>query len=64
MAMEAEKINPEELVSLGEFSQVIGFPLELIKTELLLDENLNQESTISMNILRQAMLKYLDVSMS
>jgi hypothetical protein len=53
-------------VNLNEFASMVGFPVELIKKELFesgSSKDKNQED-ISMDELRQVMLKYLDKTMA
>lgn len=50
--------SDDQLVDLNEFASLAGFPVELIKKELVLSDDNDQK--ISMAELREAMLKYLD----
>lgn len=52
--------SDDQVVDLKEFASLAGFPIELIRKELVLDEQ--NDSTITMGQLRQVMLKYLDES--
>ena len=50
----------EEKVNLSNFAELAGFPVELIKNELLVDKN---QDDINLDDLREAMLKYLNKTM-
>lgn len=52
--------STEERVNLDSFAELTGFPIELIKNELLFDQN---QEDIDLNDLREAMLKYLNKTM-
>ncbi|MBD65681.1 MAG: hypothetical protein CME62_10775 [Halobacteriovoraceae bacterium] len=54
-ALETQKVD------ITEFANMVGFPVELIKKELFIDEA-NQED-FTMADLRTAMMKYLDKTM-
>jgi hypothetical protein len=53
-------------VNLSEFASMVGFPVELIKKELFEsgDSSKKEQDQISMDELRQVMLKYLDSTMA
>lgn len=53
-------------VNLSEFASMVGFPVELIKKELFESGNASnkEQDQISMDELRQVMLKYLDNTMA
>ena len=49
--------------TLQTLSELSGFPIELIKKELLFSEDLPSDTEMSLDELRMAMLKYLDLAM-
>lgn len=49
-----------EKTNLAELSKLTGFPIKMIKDELLLSQDENQE--VSIEELREAMLKFIDQS--
>ena len=49
-----------EKVSLRDFADLVGFPEELIRKELLVDSNINE---LELGDLREAMLGYLNKTM-
>jgi hypothetical protein len=53
--------NESTSVNLSEFAEMTGFPVELVKKELMMDRNSTEE--VSLGELRTAMLKYLDSAM-
>ncbi|MEE2671057.1 MAG: hypothetical protein VYA54_05075 [Bdellovibrionota bacterium] len=53
--------SEDQKVSLSDFANLAGFPVELVRKELVLDGKDSDE--ISMDDLRAAMLKYLDQAM-
>lgn len=57
-----EKTEIEKPTSLAELSKLTGFPIKMIKDELLLSHDENQE--VSLSELREAMLKFIDQSFS
>jgi hypothetical protein len=52
--------NENQKVDLKAFAEMTGFPVELIKKELLEDENTDE---LSLEELRAAMVSYLDSTM-
>ena len=50
----------DQLVDLNEFANMAGFPVELVRKELVLEQG--SEDKVTMGQLREAMLKYLDKS--
>ena len=56
------KNSEKELVTLESLSDLTGFPIEMIKTELFNGTDLN-EDTISLTELRTAMMSYIDETM-
>ncbi|MFT6631371.1 MAG: hypothetical protein ACJAS4_001320 [Bacteriovoracaceae bacterium] len=52
--------NENQKVDLKAFAEMTGFPVELIKKELLQDENTDE---LSLEELRAAMVSYLDSTM-
>lgn len=59
--MDEQGTKLEERVNLAQFAEMAGFPVELVKKELLgADSN---EDEITMAALRGFMLKYLDKAM-
>ena len=52
--------NEDQKVNLKAFAEMTGFPVELIKKELLQDENTDE---LSLEELRAAMVSYLDSTM-
>lgn len=50
-----------EVVNIEDFAQLVGFPADLIKKELF-NSTIDQES-ITMDQLREVMLKYLNSTM-
>lgn len=59
---EIEKLGTADKTNLVELSKLTGFPIKMIKDELLLSHDENQE--VSLNELREAMLKFIDRSFS
>ena len=59
--MEEQRNKLDEKVSLEQFAEMAGFPVELVKRELLAGEQSVDE--ISVEALRGFMLKYLDKTM-
>lgn len=53
------KIKDDEMISLDALADLTGFPVETIKEELLMGEDV-QSDAISLGGLREAMLKYLN----
>ena len=53
-------VKSEEKVNLNRFAELTGFPVELIKNELLVDTN---QDDINLEDLREAMLQYLNKTM-
>ena len=53
----------DNVFTLATFAQMTGFPVELIKKELLLDEHIKDDEMIPMSVLREAMVSYLNKSM-
>ncbi len=53
--------SEDQIVNLSDFANLAGFPVELVRKELVLDGKDSDE--ISMDDLRAAMLKYLDQAM-
>lgn len=67
--MPARKTNAKDLfsqsalqqkVSLSSLSEMTGFPIELLKKELLLDGKTDPEEALPLNDLREAMVKFLN----
>jgi hypothetical protein len=56
------KNSEKEMVTLESLSDLTGFPVEMIKTELFNGTDLN-EDTISLTQLRTAMMSYIDETM-
>ena len=56
----SENTGESTSVNLSEFSEMTGFPVELIKKELMIGEKSN---TVELSDLRSVMLKYLDSAM-
>lgn len=54
--------NEEKKVDLESFAQMAGFPVELIRKELFLNEEANT-TQVSLDELRKAMIAYLDSTM-
>ena len=50
--------SDDQIVDLNEFANMAGFPIELIRKELVLEED--TDAKVTMAELRAAMLKYLD----
>ena len=50
----------DQLVDLNEFANMAGFPVELVRKELVLEQG--SEDKVTMGQLREAMLKCLDKS--
>lgn len=59
--MEEQGSNLDQRVNLEQFAEMAGFPVELVKKELLGSNQSADE--ISMEELRSFMLKYLDKAM-
>lgn len=57
-----ETKNEQEMVTLKSLSDLTGFPVEMIKTELFNGSDLSEE-TISLTDLRSAMMSYIDKTM-
>lgn len=53
--------NEEQRVNLSELAELSGLPLELVKKELVLDGG--DSDNVSLDQVREAMLKYLDSTM-
>ena len=53
-------VKSEEKVDLNSFAELTGFPVDLIKNELLMDQN---QEDINLDELREAMLQYLNKTM-
>jgi hypothetical protein len=49
--------------TLKSFSELTGFPIELIKKELLLDSTYTEDTPIPLDMLRKMMLHYLNEAM-
>lgn len=58
--LEKREFAGHEKTSLAELSKLTGFPIKLIKDELLLSQDENQD--VSLKELREAMLKFIDQS--
>jgi hypothetical protein len=54
--------SKQETVTLESLSDLTGFPIEMIKTELFNGTDLNEDS-ISLTELRTAMMSYIDETM-
>jgi hypothetical protein len=50
------------LFTLNTLAEMTGFPIHLIKKELLLSDDMGDNEPLPLELLRQAMLKYLDSS--
>ena len=50
----------DDKLFLSDITKITGFPLELIRKELLIEEGNSKDAEISMKELRSAMLGYLD----
>ena len=48
------------LINLTSFSELVGFPKELIKEELLLEGKVDESGELEMQDLREAMVNYLN----
>lgn len=55
--MDVNKIDDSMKVSLSSLSEMTGFPVDFIKKELLLENE-----PVSMNELRQSVLRYLETT--
>lgn len=53
--------SEDQKVNLSDFANLAGFPVELVRKELVLEGKDSDE--VSMDDLRAAMLKYLDQAM-
>ena len=53
-------IDSTDGVNLKTLSALTGFPVDLIKKELLLNDGSNGETELSLQELRELMLRYLD----
>lgn len=49
-----------ETITLAEFADLTGFPVSLIKTELLLNSDLNDDSEVEVSEIRERMANYLN----
>ena len=58
--LEKTEFVKHEKTSLAELSKLTGFPIKMIKDELLLSQGENQD--VSLDDLRTAMLKFIDQS--
>ena len=56
--------SPDENVELQTLADLVGFPVSLIKDELLLASESSDNQTISMNALRVAVSRYIDKTFS
>ncbi len=56
----SENTGESTSVNLTEFAELTGFPVELIKKELMIGE---KSDTVELSDLRSVMLKYLDSAM-
>ncbi len=61
--VESRKKSEDIIVSLQTLSDLTGFPFEVIRKELLLDEKAKAEDEISMQELRELMAKFIDKTM-
>ena len=59
--MEEQGNRLDDKVSLEQFAEMAGFPVELVKQELL--DGVDSDDQISVEALREFMLKYLDKTM-
>lgn len=55
--------DEQQVVSLSGLSQLTGFPIEVIKDELLLEDKVDVNGNLSMAGLREALGLYLDKTM-
>lgn len=53
----------EETFTLKQFSNETGFPVDLIKRELLMEENIQDDDQLPLSLLRKKMLAFLDSTM-
>jgi glutaredoxin-related protein len=54
--------SKQDKVTLESLSDLTGFPIEMIKTELFSGSDINEDS-ISLTDLRKAMMSYIDETM-
>lgn len=62
--LESSSSNKDEIVNLEAFSQMVGFPADLIHSELFGKESAKPENNeLSLEDLRKAMVDYIDATM-
>ena len=55
--------SDSQMFTLADFAEMAGFPVELVKKELFLDEHFKDDEPLPLPVLRQAMVSYLNKSM-